>query len=189
MPCSGSKGGGPPPPPPPPPPPRAAPAARPTRAAAHAPRRRQRKGECRNQAPEQRSPCPEKMQEGFVRHFARIELAHQIPGERRIQEIGSTPRLHERRNKPIHIGQLGKAPGAQEKINRLVKFGLIESARPRPTRAAVGLTEIEMMQPREIRERAILCGGRRRFRQDRHHSELQILLTPNEPMHPGRDSA
>ena len=68
------------------------------------PRRRQRERHGCYQSAEQCAPSPEEMQEGLVRHFARVEVAHQIPRQRRIKEVRRPPRPDQRPHKALDLG-------------------------------------------------------------------------------------
>ncbi len=111
------------------------------------------------------------MEERLVRHLAFVEIADQGPGQRRIEQVGGSPCLHERSEQPVHLGQLGEAAELQEHVGRLVEFRLVERTRPAPAAVAVRFAEIEMMQRVEIRQLAVFGNRRRRLRKDGDDAE------------------
>ena len=147
-------------------------------------RRRQRKRQRRHQPAEQCAPRPEEMQERLVRHFTLIEIADQVPGECRVEEVRRAPSSYKGGKKPDDAGKLVAAAGAEKHVDRLVELGLVERTRPAPAAVAVGFAEIEMMQCREVGQGVIFRHRRRRLREDRHDAEAQVRLAADQAVHP-----
>ena len=135
------------------------------------PRRRQRERQRRDQSAEQRAPRPEEMQEQLVRHGAVVEIADELPGQIGVEQVGGAPCLHQRRQEFDDPRQFGKPAGVQKRADRLVEFRLVEGVRPPPAAAPIGGGEIEMVQRREVGQRAVLRFRRRRLGQDRDDAE------------------